>query len=143
MVRGSRSFSSLHCPEMLWHLLFALVLANACPFRHADQSRCRYPSFRLINQASIGSNWWQKTETGEKKKKQTSPRNQYAVPAWMSEISGGPNGTEIEKKIRVGDDPIPSDRLGSYRLQSRQMISGEERRKKQLIKREVKVKQLW
>jgi len=34
-----------------------------------------------------------------------------------------------EKKIRIGDNPIPSNRLGSYRLQSRQMISGEERKK--------------
>lgn len=52
-----------------------------------------------------------------------------------------------KKKIRIGDDLILSDRLCSYRLQSRQMISGEERerkeKKKTIIRREVKVKQFW
>jgi len=53
----------------------------------------------------------------------------------MNEIAGvRMERKERKKKIRIGDDPILSDRLCSYRLQSRQMISGEEKKKQQLIK---------
>lgn len=72
-------------------------------------------------------------EDGNRRKEEKTDEPTKLIPSPRlveRNILGAEWNGQRGKKIRIGDDLILSDRLCSYRHQSQQMISGEEREKK-------------